>query len=168
MARAVGKRTAVVPNRAEVERRLGPNPSDAEVKDLVRSELKRIHDEQNLRTFDVPRDFLLEWEPFSHENGLLSSVQKRLRPALRAKYGPALEDLYVELERRQNEELAALRDPNSTLTVLLSLPSSSTTGTVQVPTFAFKYVAFTSPFVALSRFSAVASSRLARIIPISF
>jgi fatty acid CoA ligase FadD9 len=66
----------------------------------------------------VPREFIVEREPFSQANGLLSSVSKRLRPRLLEKYGSRLEQLYDDLERKQNDDLIALRDPNSGLTVL--------------------------------------------------
>ena len=66
----------------------------------------------------MPRDFIIEMEPFSHENGLLSSVHKRLRPALQRRYGERLEQLYADLERKQNEELMALRGLGSELSVL--------------------------------------------------
>src|SRR5690606_32267728 len=69
-------------------------------------------------TFEVPREFIVETEPFSHENGLLSSVRKRMRPNLKNRYGERLEALYDELDRKQREDLLALRDPNSPLTTL--------------------------------------------------
>ncbi|MEI7548403.1 MAG: thioester reductase domain-containing protein [Actinomycetota bacterium] len=43
---------------------------------------------------------------------------KRMRPALLRRYGDRLEHLYVELERQRNEELFALHDPNSGLSVV--------------------------------------------------
>ena len=88
------------------------------MKELVRSELARVAQEQSMRSFEVPRDFILEAEPFSQQNGLLSSVSKRLRPRLLERYGARLEQLYDDLERRQYDDLIALRDPDSGLTVL--------------------------------------------------
>ena len=41
-----------------------------------------------LNGYEIPRDFLLETEPFSLENGLLSGVGKFLRPKLKDRYGP--------------------------------------------------------------------------------
>ena len=63
----------------------------------------------------MPRDFIIEPERFSQENGLLSSVRKRLRPALKAKYGPTLDQIYEDNERKQTDELEALKDPKSSL-----------------------------------------------------
>jgi fatty acid CoA ligase FadD9 len=108
----------IVPNMNVVRNRLGANPSEAEIKTLIRTELKAVARAENLKAFEVPRDFIMEFEPFSHENGLLSSVHKRLRPALKAKYGERLEQLYAELERKQNEQLMALQDRNSGLSTL--------------------------------------------------
>jgi fatty acid CoA ligase FadD9 len=107
----------IVPNLEVVESRLGPNPSDAALKALIRDELKRVAQAQALRTFEIPRDFIIEKEPFTHENGLLTSVHKKMRPALKARYGDRLEELYVELERKQNDELGGLRTGASDLTV---------------------------------------------------
>jgi fatty acid CoA ligase FadD9 len=108
----------VVPNMEVVEARLGKDPDGARVKELIRSELKKVAQAENLKSFEVPRDFIVEMEPFSHENGLLSSILKRLRPALQRRYGERLEQLYTELEHKQNEELMALQDPHSNLSVL--------------------------------------------------
>lgn len=108
----------VVPEISAVKEQLGKAPTDAELRSLIRAELQRVTREEGLKPFEMPRDFILEAEPFSHENGLLSSVRKRLRPKIQAKYGEALEQLYVDLERKQREDLLALKDPNSQLSVL--------------------------------------------------
>ena len=108
----------VVPDLDVVAVRLGPDAPEAAVRDLIRAEFAAVAQVAKLRSFEVPRDFLVEPEPFSQANGLLSSVSKRLRPRLLEKYGERLERLYDDLERRQNDELIALRDPASGLTVL--------------------------------------------------
>jgi fatty acid CoA ligase FadD9 len=108
----------VVPNMDIARSRLGRDPDQAELRTLLRSELKRVAEAENLKAFEVPRDFIIEFEPFTHENGLLSSVHKRMRPNLARKYGPTLEQMYVDIERRQDEELIRLRDSNSDLSVL--------------------------------------------------
>jgi fatty acid CoA ligase FadD9 len=108
----------IVPNMDVCRERLGEHPEEAELRDLIRSKLKTIAAAADLRSFEVPRDFIIEMEPFTHENGLLSSVQKRMRPALESRYGERLEQLYAELERRQNEELVALRNLESGMSVL--------------------------------------------------
>ncbi|WP_238434855.1 MULTISPECIES: carboxylic acid reductase [unclassified Frankia] len=108
----------VVPNADVVRDRLGDGATEAAVRDLIRAELRTVAAKEDLRTFEVPRDFIVEHEPFTHENGLLSSVHKRMRPALEARYRARLEELYTELERRQTEDLVALRNLDGATSVL--------------------------------------------------
>jgi fatty acid CoA ligase FadD9 len=108
----------VVPEMEVVATMLAPDPAEAALKNLIRAELQKVARDAGLRTFEVPREFIVEPEPFSHENGLLSSVRKRMRPNLKNRYGERLEGLYDELERKQREDLLALRDPASKLTTL--------------------------------------------------
>jgi fatty acid CoA ligase FadD9 len=108
----------VVPNMELAEALLGDDLDELHLRNLVRDELRKVATEANLRSFEIPRDFILEAEPFSHENGLLSSVYKRMRPALQAKYKARLEQLYLDLQNRQNEELVALSDLENAMTVL--------------------------------------------------
>ena len=108
----------VVPDSARRRAPAGAGPSEAQVKELIRAEMARVAQEQSMRSFEVPRDFIVEPEPFSQENGLLSSVSKRLRPRLLERYGDRLEQMYDDLERRQHADLIALRDPDSGLSVL--------------------------------------------------
>ncbi|MDT3444891.1 carboxylic acid reductase [Pseudofrankia sp. BMG5.37] len=107
----------VVPNPDVVRDRLGDLTATS-LRDLIRSELRDIAAKEGLRSFEVPRDFIVEREPFTHENGLLSSVHKRMRPALEAKYRDRLEQLYIELERRQAENLVALKNLDNDTSVL--------------------------------------------------
>src|SRR3546814_19128633 len=64
-----------------------------------------------LRAVEVPRAFIIENEPFSTGNGLLTSVMKRKPPALNARYGDRLEALYEALAERKHQ---ALRDLSGT------------------------------------------------------
>ncbi len=50
-----------------------------------------------LQSYEAPADFLVETEPFSPDNGLLSGVGKLLRPKLKEHYGERLEALYTDL-----------------------------------------------------------------------
>lgn len=61
---------------------------------------------------------LVETEPFSHENGLLSSVRKPLRPNLYRRYGERLEALYQDMDRQQHAELALLRREGAALSTV--------------------------------------------------
>ncbi|PPJ17620.1 oxidoreductase [Nocardia nova] len=71
--------------------------------------LQELAKEAGLNSYEIPRDFLLETEPFTQDNGLLSGIGKLLRPKLKERYGERLERLYAELSQEQADELAALR-----------------------------------------------------------
>jgi fatty acid CoA ligase FadD9 len=62
-----------------------------------------------LQSYEVPVDFLVELEPFSADNGLLSGVGKLLRPKLKEHYGERLEQLYADIAAAQVDELSTLR-----------------------------------------------------------
>jgi fatty acid CoA ligase FadD9 len=111
----------VVPGATAVSSALGENPSQHEVKKLIRDELQKVARNQQMKSFEVPRDFIIEPEPFSAENGLLSSVRKRLRPQLKVKYGVRLEALYEEQDRKQQQSISELKDPSCSLSILEKL-----------------------------------------------
>lgn len=108
----------IVPNKEVVTNLLGDKYNEKELRALIRREMQAVSQKAKLRTFEVPRDFIIDWEPFSIENGLLSSVQKRLRPNLKRKYGERLEALYEKLEEKQKQHIESLKDKNSAKTVL--------------------------------------------------
>ncbi len=97
----------VVPTEEALGRADGDIPR---LKSILRESLQRIAADAGLNSYEIPRDFLVETEPFSHRNGLLSGVRKPLRPALAQRYGERLEALYTELSERGADELQALRD----------------------------------------------------------
>lgn len=57
----------------------------------------------------MPAEFLIEREPFSTDNGLLSGVGKLLRPKLKERYGDELEQLYAQLADTRDAQLRSLR-----------------------------------------------------------
>lgn len=65
--------------------------------------------EAGLNSYEIPRDVLIETEPFSQANGLLSDHRKLLWPRLVERYGPRLERLYTEIADREDEELREIR-----------------------------------------------------------
>ena len=71
--------------------------------------LQRIARDAGLRSFEIPRDFLVETTPFTLENGLLTGIRKLARPQLKQYYGPELEQLYVDLADGQADVLRSLR-----------------------------------------------------------
>ncbi len=111
----------VVPELEVVHQQLGTAPTAAQVKNLIRDELNQVAQKEELKKFEVPRNLILEYEPFTQENGLLSSVRKRLRPALKRKYGAALEGMYEAHENAQDARVEALKGADSTLTNLEKL-----------------------------------------------
>ncbi len=96
----------VVPSETMLERH-GAH-SDA-LKAEIRRSLLQVAEEQGLNSYEVPRDFLIETEPFSLENGLLTGIGKFSRPNFRARFGPRLEARYAEIAQEQVDELRALR-----------------------------------------------------------
>ena len=106
----------IVPDEKAVQTLLGDAPSDDDIRTLIQDELRAVGVAESLKSFEIPRDFIVEPEPFSQENGLLSSVRKRLRPALKRKYGAQLEAMYAAAETRQKDDITKLKDPNSALT----------------------------------------------------
>jgi fatty acid CoA ligase FadD9 len=101
---------AVVVPSEELVAELGSDGRGAEqVKTAIRRSMKQIADEHHLNGYEVPRDFLLETEPFGLRNGLLSEVGKHQRPKLKARYGERLEQLYAQLAQDQLTELRMLR-----------------------------------------------------------
>jgi fatty acid CoA ligase FadD9 len=50
-----------------------------------------------LRSNELPIDILIETEPFTHEDGLLSPVGRLVRSRLKDRYGHRLEQMYVEM-----------------------------------------------------------------------
>ena len=84
---------------------------DAAVPDraAIAESLAQVARDHHLNGYEIPRDFLVESEPFSLENGLLSGVGKFLRPKLKDRYGTALERLYAKMAEDQISELRALR-----------------------------------------------------------
>ncbi|MEV0247015.1 carboxylic acid reductase [Nocardia sp. NPDC050712] len=81
-----------------------PNPKAA-----LAQALQRLAKDAELNSYELPRDFLLETEPFSADNGLLSGIGKLLRPKLKERYGQRLEQLYADLAAAQTSELIELR-----------------------------------------------------------
>lgn len=78
----------------------------AELHALLGAELRRIAKEAGLRSYEVPRDFLVELEPWSRENGLVADNGKPSLAKLAARYALRLDAVY---ERLEHERSAALR-----------------------------------------------------------
>ena len=79
------------------------------IKAALREAIKEVARKEQLNAYEVPRDFLIEREPFSVENGLLAGIGKYQRPKFKERYGQRLEKLYDEIAASQTNELQALR-----------------------------------------------------------
>ncbi len=84
-------------------------PDRDELKRRIAESLQRVAKDAGLQSYEVPRDFLIETEPFTVENGLLTGIRKLAWPKLKERYGERLERLYAELDRNQADELSELR-----------------------------------------------------------
>ncbi len=81
----------------------------ATLKARIAESLQSVAREANLQSYEVPRDFIIETEPFTLENGLLTGIRKLAWPKLKQHYGERLEQLYTELAEGQANELSELR-----------------------------------------------------------
>ncbi|MGO4618085.1 carboxylic acid reductase [Nocardia sp. 2YAB30] len=80
--------------------------------------LQQLAMDADLHSYEIPRAFLVETQPFTIDNGLLSGIGKLLRPKLKERYGQRLEQLYAELAEGQAKELFDLRRATADLPVL--------------------------------------------------
>ncbi|GAB3223561.1 carboxylic acid reductase [Mycolicibacterium hippocampi] len=92
-------------------------PSDAarsqapisELKPLILRSLREAARSAKLEPYEIPRDILVELEPFTLDNGLLGGVRKPSRPNLKKRYSEPLEQLYAEHAEAEGARLAELR-----------------------------------------------------------
>ena len=82
---------------------------DARLKAALAESLRQTARTAELQSYELPVDFLVESEPFSTDNDLLSGVGKLLRPKLKKHYRERLEQLYADLAANRVDELRALR-----------------------------------------------------------
>ncbi|MFE9611056.1 carboxylic acid reductase [Streptomyces sp. NPDC006012] len=76
---------------------------------LLSESFQQIAKDRGLNSYEIPRGLLLETEPFSQANGLLSDHRKLLWPKLVERYGERLEQMYADLAERESQELHDLR-----------------------------------------------------------
>lgn len=84
--------------------------ADDELKAAIAASLRQVAEHEGLQPYEVPRDFIVETEPFTVENGLLSGMRKLVRPRLEQHYRERLEALYDEIAERETSELRRLRE----------------------------------------------------------
>lgn len=98
----------------------------------IAQSLRQVARDNQLNGYELPRDFLIETEPFSLANGLLSGVGKFLRPKLKARYGDRLEELYASMADDQLGQLRALRTGGAGQPVLATV-TKAVQATLGVP-----------------------------------
>lgn len=108
-----------------------PTDGGADAAAIAQS-LRRVARDNQLNGYELPRDFLIETEPFSLANGLLSGVGKFLRPKLKARYGDRLEELYASMADDQLGQLRALRTGGADQPVLATV-TKAVQATLGVP-----------------------------------
>jgi fatty acid CoA ligase FadD9 len=99
---------AVIVPTPEALQRVGSDTGA--LKAAISDSLRETARDAELQTYEVPADFLIETEPFTAANGLLSGVGKILRPRLKDHYGERLEQMYAQLAAARVDELRALRE----------------------------------------------------------
>jgi fatty acid CoA ligase FadD9 len=98
----------------------------------IAESLRQIARDHQLNGYEIPRDFLIETQPFSLANGLLSGVGKFLRPKLKARYGDRLEQLYATMADQQLGQLRTLRTGGADQPVLATI-TKAVQATLGVP-----------------------------------
>jgi fatty acid CoA ligase FadD9 len=99
---------------------------------IIAASLRQIARDNGLNGYEIPRDFLIETEPFSLANGLLSGVGKFLRPKLTARYGERLKQLYATVADEQLNQLRTLRTGGADQPVLATV-TKAVQATLGVP-----------------------------------
>lgn len=102
----------------EAAAELGITGDDKAIKLALRRAVEEVAKKEKLKAHEVPRDFLVEHDPFTLDNGLLAGIGKYRRPKFREVYGPRLEALYDDIDASRDRDIAALRDEGRNLPVL--------------------------------------------------
>ncbi|BBZ47673.1 hypothetical protein [Mycobacterium parmense] len=79
------------------------------LKAALRQSLEQTAAAAALQSYQVPVDFLIETEPFTVANGLLSGEGTLLWPRLKEHYGERLEHMYADITAAQVDEIRMLR-----------------------------------------------------------
>jgi fatty acid CoA ligase FadD9 len=149
----------IVPELAEVAAEVGGAVSDDAIRALLHRELRRLAAAHALAPYEIPRDFVIEREPFSRQNGLLTSLNKPARPRLKERYGAAIEGLYEELDRRAAEAAGGAADATApigervrrTIAAILGLPDAVVDPAQSLRSVGADSIAATSVCAALLR-----------------
>jgi fatty acid CoA ligase FadD9 len=97
-----------------------------ELKPLISQSVQDVAKKTALRSYEVPRDFIIEATPFTDQNGLLTGIGKMARPQLKQRYGEQLEALYAQLAQTQDDNLRELRRDGANRPVLETISRAAT------------------------------------------
>jgi fatty acid CoA ligase FadD9 len=111
----------IVPSEEATSASQGPD----DLRARIAASLQEVAKTSNLQSYEIPRDFLLETQPFTPENGLLTGVRKLNRPKLKETYAPRLEQLYVDLADGQTQLLRELRTSGASQPVLTTIQQAA-------------------------------------------
>lgn len=139
-----------------------------DIKRRIKAELIRIAQEHQLKSFEIPRDFIVEPEPFTVANRLLTESNKLSRKNLQARYGHHLEALYNTLDERQLASIAAICDQKGGLSAeekLISLIETSLN--VKTPDLSLSFKELGGDSMAALEFAATLEAALSIKIPVS-
>jgi fatty acid CoA ligase FadD9 len=84
------------------------------LKKMLLQEIRAIAKSEKLRSYEIPLDIIVEMEPFSQKNQLMTESNKLARDHLKKKYKHSLEELYEQIETRQDSDLAWLKNTDTT------------------------------------------------------
>lgn len=91
------------------------------IKQFLGDAIRRLAKTSEMRSYEIPRDLLIENEPFTQSNGLLSDHGKPLWPRLREKYAHRLEELNDQLVSKKLDEFHDIHERINQQSVLETL-----------------------------------------------
>jgi fatty acid CoA ligase FadD9 len=98
----------LVPNE-DALKDMGIAGDEKAVKAALREALQAVARTEELKTYEVPREFIVEHEAFSVENNLLAGIGKYQRPKFKERYAARLEQLYDDIAASQANEMQILQ-----------------------------------------------------------
>jgi fatty acid CoA ligase FadD9 len=155
----------IVPDRRAFSERGAA--SDPEIRRILRGEIDRIARAEHLRSHDVPRDFLVEYEPFSEANQLLAESGKQSPRNLRERYAARLDVIADDVERRQLDTKERPADGSVASVVRTKLATVLGIRSDELDSAAdLSFIGFGGDSVSALRFCALVESALGVSVPV--
>jgi len=108
---------AVIVPDAAIAAQSGLDRDEKRLRAAIYQAIRETAQTERLQPYEVPQDFIIEHEPFSASNGLLTQTGKMARGELLARYGARLEQLYDRISDRQTSAIERLRSRGADLPV---------------------------------------------------